>query len=126
MSLAAAAAALGFFDEMVVGAGSEACWLCTAFICSTRFDPAEVGGDGDARVGAIGDAPLDAACMLAGVDMRRRGAFAGRAMSTQPRPLRGGGVLRWSPRRTRKCRGAVLCGTRAGTRLDREGSPYPW
>lgn len=129
MSLAAAAAALGSLDEMVVGAGAEACWLCTAFICSTRPDPAERGGDGDARVGAVGDAPLDAVCLLAGVDIPRRGASArgsGMEASAQPHPSRVEHTLQELRRRAKRRLDMVLRSTVAGTDTRSGGTPYPW
>lgn len=69
MSLAAMAASLGSLEEMVWGA--EAWRLAAAFTCSMRGDPVEVaGGDGDARVGAAGDAPFDA---VSAVSPRQQG-----------------------------------------------------
>ena len=57
MSLAKAAAALGFFAVTVWGAGE--CPLAMDMVWSMAKGPLDdVGGDGDARVGGAGDAPF--------------------------------------------------------------------
>jgi hypothetical protein len=59
MSFAMAAAALGFFAVMVWAAWELPLELESVWSMVKPLD--EAGGDGDARVGASGDAPLDSA-----------------------------------------------------------------
>lgn len=124
MSLAAAAAALGSLDEMVWGAEARA--LATPFICSRRGDPAVVaGGDGDARVGAAGEAPLEAVSASADVNDKDCCAAVGQRHRRLSSLHRDGRMQLQRQLYTKRWSAAPRRGTMAGTNIG-SGAPYPW